>query len=305
MLEQFSTGEGHVSIYRETAKNIRSFLKKGIQLVITRNRDLNSIVRNKGLSNQEFLGRVREYLPSQTGICETDATGNCLGEIFLDEITENTFYRFDSEAVLAFSHTIEDFALEEGAGSLLAAVQTPEQFELVRERYWQLAATLEEVEIITAGKLSRCHDHLKCCNDTKRSVQKYWMVLFTGKTFQAMLLCEQKNDAKNFDEKYFIGFYTFNARLVTQAREDMADALGGRCPELRQFAHAHKIDRAVKHLKVEFGREKKALEIAIQKLQSHDHEYQSHHFLADLDKTLARLNRLQSHLPEMIAGKDD
>lgn len=264
-----------------------------------------SIVRNKGLSNHDFLGRVREYLPSQTGICETDHDGNCLQEIPLEQIAENTFYRFDSDALLAFSHTIEDFALEEGNGKLLAALQTPEQFEPVRERYWQLAATLDDVEVITVGRLPRCHGRLKCCNDAKGLVKKFWMVLYDGKNFRAMFLCEQANDAEDFDRKHFTGFYTFNSRLITQAREDMADALGGHCPELRQFAHAHKIDRAAKHLKIEFAREKKALEIAIQKLRNHGEEYQSHHFLADLDKTLERLNRLQSHLPEMIAGKHD
>lgn len=262
-----------------------------------------SNVRNKGLSNQDFLGRVREYLPSQTGICETDSAGNCLREILLDQIEENTFYSFNSNALLAFSHTIEDFALEDGVGTLLAAMQTPEQFESVRERYWQLAATLDQVEIITSGKLSRCHGRLKCCNDAKGLAQKFWMILFEGKQNQAMLLCEQTNAVQNFDDKQFIGFYTVNSRLISQAREDMADALGGRCPELRQFAHAHKIDRAAKHLKVEFDREKEALEIAAQKLRSHGEAYQSHHFLADLDKTLERLTRLQSHLPEMIAGK--
>lgn len=264
-----------------------------------------SVVRNKGFSNQDFLGRVREYLPSKTGIIETDASGNFLDEIPLEQVIENTFYRFDSDALLAFSHTLEDLALEEGSGALLAALQSPEQFDLVRDRYWQLAATLDEVEVITSGKLSRCHDRLKNCHDARRLVQKFWMVLYEGKNFQALFLCEQANDAEKFEEKQFVGFYTFNSRIVTQAREDMADALGGRCPELRQFAHARKIDRAAKHLKIEFAREKEAMEIAIEKLRNHGEDYQSHHFLADLDKTLERLNRLQTHLPEMIAGKHD
>jgi hypothetical protein len=262
-------------------------------------------VRNKGFSNHDFLGRVREYLPSKTGITETDASGNFLDEIPLEQVVENTFYRFDSDAILAFSHTLEDFALEEGRGKLLAALQNSAQFEPVRERYWQLAATLDDVEIITAGKPSRCHSRLKCCNDAQGLVEKFWMILYEGTNFQALFLCQQANDAENFDAKQFIGFYTFNSRLVSQAREDMADALGGHCPELRQFVQARKIDRAAKHLKIEFAREKEALEIAIEKLRSHGENYQSHHFLADLDKTLERLNRLQTHLPEMIAGKHD
>ncbi|MEO5802189.1 MAG: DICT sensory domain-containing protein [Verrucomicrobiota bacterium] len=257
-------------------------------------------MRNKGLSKREFLDRVREYLPGETGVFETNGAENLPGQISLEQIEENTFFLFDSEALLAFSHAIEDFALEEASGSLLATMQSWEQFEPHRERYWQLAATLQEVEIIAAGKFPRRNGFLKFCNDAKKLVKQFWMVLYQSDEIQVMFLCEQANDAKKFGEKQFIGFYTFNPRIITQAREDMAESLGGRCPELQQFAQSRKIDRAAKHLKVEFGREKKAMEIATQKLQSQEEKYQPKHFLADLEKILERLNRLQTHLPELI-----
>ncbi len=273
-------------------------------LVSSRHADLHCGVRNKGLSNQEFLGRVREYLPEETGICETDGSGKCPHEITLHTLEENTFYLFDSNALLAFSHTVEDFAFDEAEGSFLAATQTGAQFEPHRDRYRQLAATLDEVEVIACGKLPRRHNRLKFCNDANSRVKKFWLMAYEGPKCQAMFLGEQSNDAENFDDKKFTGFYTFNPRIISQAREDMAEALAGRCPELRQFAQLHKIDRAAKQLKVEFARENKAMEIAIKKLR-HGKKYQQRHFLADLNKTLERLNGLKTHLPEMIAGKND
>ena len=261
-------------------------------------------MRNKGLSNHEFLTGVREYLPSENGIYETDCSGNSLETIPFKHIEENTFYLFDSDALLAFTHTIEDHALEAANGSLIAAMQDAKQFEPQRERYWQLAATIDDVQVIANGKLPPRSGRLKFCNDGKALVKSFWMVLYQGRKSQAMLLCEQVNDSKIFDEKKFIGFYTFNSRIISQAREDFAELLSGGCPELRRFAELHKIDRAAKHLKVEFDREKKAMEIAIQKLQSHE-KYQPKHFLAELNKTLERLNRLQTHLPELIVGKND
>lgn len=254
---------------------------------------------NKGLSNDKFLGRVREYLISENGICETDSQGKSATAIPLDNVRENNFYLFDSDSLLAFGHTIEDLALEEASGSLLAAMQDAAQFDPYRERYWQLATTLDDVQLVATGKLARL-GKVKFCADAKELVKKFWMVLYEGPKFQAMLLCEQMNDAKKFEEKKFVGFYTFNPRIIAQAREDMAESLGGDCPGLKRFAGLQQMDQAAKKIKVGFAREKEAMDIAIQKLQSHEKHYRVHHFVADLNKTLERLNRLQTHLPELI-----
>jgi hypothetical protein len=256
-------------------------------------------VANKGLSNCEFLGRVQEYLASENGISDTDLNGQNPNAISLDAIQENNFYLFDSDSLLAFGHTIEDLALEDGNGRLLAAMQDCAQFEPHRERYWQLAATLDDVQLVATGKLARA-GKLKFCNDAKELVKNFWMVLYEGKKFLAMLLCEQANTAEKFDEKKFAGFYTFNPRIISQAREDMAEALAGDCVGLKRFARLQRIDQTAKKIKIEFAREKEAIDIAIGKLQNHGKDYHAKHFLEDLNKTLERLNRLQTHLPELI-----
>lgn len=271
-----------------------------LPLVTTARAHLHYSVRNKGFSNQEFIGRVRECLPEENGIYETDASGNCLEPVRLSGLEENTFYLFDSDAALAFSHAVEDLALEDASGNLLAAMQNFAQFESNRERYGQLSATLEKVEVIACGKMPRRNGRMKFCRDANGLVKKFWMTLYEGKKSQAMFLGEQSNAAEVFDDKMFTGFYTFNPRIVAQTRDDMAESLAGRCPELRQFAQLHRIDRAAKHLKIEFAREKAAMDIAMGKLQGHGKKYQGKHFLSDLNKTLERLNRLQTHLPELV-----
>jgi len=50
----------------------------------------------------------------------------------------------DAEAAMAIGHAIEDLALEEANGSLLGAFQGSEYFEPHRERYRQLAATIDQ-----------------------------------------------------------------------------------------------------------------------------------------------------------------
>ncbi|MEO6034400.1 MAG: DICT sensory domain-containing protein [Verrucomicrobiota bacterium] len=277
-------------------------MKKGFPLVSTRNADLKCSVRNKGLSNSEFLNRAREYLILENAIYETDERGNSSIPVALEEMEENAFYLFDADALLALTQTIEDLAMEEGGGTLLAAIQDGGLFEQHRDRYWQLGATLEDVQIISSGKLARTGS-LKVCHDAKGLVKKFWMVLYEGRRFQALLLCEQSNKSEKFEGKKFVGFYTFKPRIILQAREDIGDALGGRCPDLTQFTRMQKIDRATKKLKVEFARETKAMDIAVKKLQSQEKKYHTKHFLADLNKTLERLNRLQTHLPEIIAGR--
>lgn len=258
----------------------------------------------KGFSNSEFLDRAREYLVLGNAIYETDEQGNSSIPVLLEEIEENTFYLFDADALLALSQTIEDLALEEGSGSLMTSIQDGDHFAQHRDRYWQLATTLDDVQLISSKKLPRT-GALKTCHDAKGLVKKYWMVLYEGTRFRALLLCEQVNDAETFEEKQFVGFYTFNSRIIAQARQDMGEALGGRCPDLKDFAQRQKIDRATKKLRVEFAKETQAMDVAIKRFRGHERKYQAKHFLDDLNKTLERLNRLQTHLPEMIVGSHE
>ena len=113
------------------------------------------VVSKKNFSNDALLSRVREYLPMDALVRETDVDGNATGDEAPRAFAPNTFYVFDAEALGAFCHGIEDLALEAANGSLLAAFQTFENFKAHRERYCHLAVTVDSVEVLGAGPV-RC-----------------------------------------------------------------------------------------------------------------------------------------------------
>jgi hypothetical protein len=260
------------------------------------------VLKSKALSHSEFVERIQEYLPSNAEICRTDAEGRSDGTNVGSDVSENDFYLFDAEALSALSHAIEEIALEEARGEFLAAIQNFDQFESLQERLWQLAATLDNVQIIASGTTPQPHGHLKFCNAGQSLLNNFWILLFKGPENQILFLCEQANKTANFDEKKFIGFYTFNPRVIELAREEIVGLLGGKCPELRQFSRLYKLDQAAKRLKIEFAREQETLELAFRKLKAGSEMYDSKHFLRDLDKTLERLTELKNRLPELIVG---
>ena len=253
------------------------------------------------LTNGSFLDRVEEYLPANATIRETDCSKEPSETLSIEVLSPNAFLCFDSDATIAFSRAIEDFAIEEGHGKFLAAFQNADQFEARHERYRQLARLLHEVQIIATGKIIRRTDNLKYCDDTKALLKKFWVVIYEGMRNRVMFLAEQSNDTASLEEKQFTGFYTFDQKVISQARTDIAELLGGHCPDLKDFQRLRQLDRAAKRLNVEFSRENKKLDLAIRKLRD-DKKYQSQHFIEDFDKTLQRLTELKAHLPELIGG---
>ena len=173
---------------------------------------------------------------------------------------ENHLYLFDAEALLAASHAIEELALEEANGTLLAAMQGFKHFEPHRERYWQLAATLADVRVIAHGKQPPRHGHLKFIATSHKALGPVWTVLYQGQRRQAMLVCRQTNRAKTFEEKRFEGCYTFNRELIARVRQDLEQILAGRAPRMREFERLLAIDQAAKKLAAEFTREHKAVD---------------------------------------------
>src|SRR5207249_11388916 len=87
---------------------------------------------------------------------------------------ENHFYLFDAEAILAASHAIEELALEQANGTLLATMQRFKQFEPHRERYWQVAPTLADVRLIAHGKQPPPHGHSKFTATNPHATPPFW-----------------------------------------------------------------------------------------------------------------------------------
>jgi hypothetical protein len=260
------------------------------------------VLKKKPLSNEGFLRHVRDYLPMDASVWNTDETGKPASCAITAGMVENHFYLFDGEATLAASHAIEELALEEATGFLLATMQHFRNFEPHRERYWQLAATLEEAWVIAKGKRPPRHGHLKFIGQQGRTLAPFWTVLYQGHNRQAMLVCRQVNDAKEFEQKRFEGFYTFNPGLIVRVRQDIEELLAGRAGGMREFERMRAIDRAAKRLGAQFAREHRVVEDALRRLQIGGDRYEAQQFAADLEKSLNRLKLLTNKLPDLVGA---
>lgn len=249
-------------------------------------------------SNLEFLRRVEDYLPADAEVRTVDHNGQPESPREVEALRGDTFYHLDCEAMLAASHAIEDLALEEGNGSFLATFRDFTTFSQARERYALLAATIDEVIIVAGGRKPRPCCRIQFIPAHDSVIRDFWTVLYQGRHTQAMLLTRQANSASLATERKYVGFYTFDARLVARVRRDIVDLLSGAVPNLREYDRMHAIDHTVKHTRAVFFRERQELETALLKLRMKRAGYQTRHFAHDLDRILDRLQRIKSCLSE-------
>jgi len=201
----------------------------------------------------------------------------------------------------AIGHAIEDLALEEGNGQVMSAFQDFANFETHRERYCQLAATVDRVQALAAGPKPRAARRIQFLRDAKSAGRAFWMVSYEGRHRHALLVCRQMNRPKHFEDGIYTGFYTFDPRLVARFRKDMMDSAKGIDSGLREFGRLQALDHAAKQIQQEFAREKETLSAAFRELMCSGGEYHADSFAADLDKGLSRLLQWKTRLPEMLA----
>jgi hypothetical protein len=248
-----------------------------------------------------FLASIREYLPMDAVIRETDAKGNAGANALYGELAESTFYIFDADAMCAIGHAIEDLALEEGNGQVMSAFQSFANFEAHRERYCQLAATIDRVQVLAAGTKPRAARRIQFIRDVRSAGKAFWMVSYEGRHRHALLVCRQMNRPEYFEDGIYTGFYTFDLQLVERFRKDLIESARGAGSGLREFGRLQALDRAAKQIQQEFAREKETLSAAFRKLMRSGGEYHAESFAADLDKGLSRLLQWKTRLPEMLA----
>jgi len=262
------------------------------------------VLKKKPLSNEVFLRHVRDYLPMDASVWDTDEKGKPSSCALTAGMVEHHFYCFDAEAILAVSHAIEELALEEANGFLLATMQEFKNFEPHRERYWQLAATLEDAWVIAKGRRLPRHGQLKFIATDDTTLAPFWTVLYQGHHREAMLVSRQVNGAKIFEQKRFDGFYTFHPSLILRVRRDIEEILRGRASRMREFERLRAIDRAAKRFGAEFAREHKAVEQALRKMQIAGDRYEARDFAVDLERSLKRLKHLTGRLPGLTGAAD-
>ena len=124
----------------------------------------------------------------------------------------------DSEAMLAISHAIADIAAETHEGELIATFQDFQNFLPEKNRYIGLAEDLDAVRIWGCGEVPKKCGKIDFVQTTEERLRRYWLVLFDSEHTRAVLLCKQVNKAAKFEDKKFIGFYSFNPYLVQSIR---------------------------------------------------------------------------------------
>ena len=124
----------------------------------------------------------------------------------------------DSEAMQAISYAIEDIAAEESRGELIATFQDFKNFQPHRKRYTSLAEDLDAVRVWGSGKVPEKCGKVDFIQAHEQRLLRYWLVLFDSEHTRAVLLCKQVNRAVKFEDKKFLGFYSFNPYLVQSIR---------------------------------------------------------------------------------------
>ena len=122
------------------------------------------------------------------------------------------------EAMLAISHAIEDIAAEERQGELIATFQDFKNFLPYRNRYMSMAEELDAVRVWGCGDVPKKCGKVDFIQADEERLLRYWLVLFDSENTRAVLLCKQVNKATAFEDKKFLGFYSFNPYLVQSIR---------------------------------------------------------------------------------------
>jgi len=124
----------------------------------------------------------------------------------------------DADAMLAISYAIEDIAGEERQGELIATFQNFDNFLPHKVRYMSLAEDIDAVRVWGCGKPPQKCGKVDFIVADDPKLLRYWLVLFDSPKTRAVLLCKQVNKAEKFEDKKFLGFYSFNPYLVQSIR---------------------------------------------------------------------------------------
>lgn len=249
--------------------------------------------------NSDFLSRVDEYLPTDAAVIAVDASEQSEPVASVDLLNGNTFYLFSSDALLAASHAIEDLALDEANGMLLAVLQDFDHFTAERERYALLAATLDGVQVVGYGRKPRHCGRVQFIAASQSALKDFWVVMYQGRHTQALVMSRQTRRTRAFEDRTFVGFYTFDARLIARVRRDIECLLHGESPDLHEYDRLRQIDRTVKEVRMVLHQEQLALESSLDKLQFG--RLQPRVLASRIDSIVNRLQTIKNMLPESIA----
>lgn len=251
--------------------------------------------RRPPISLDDFLSRVREYLPAKL----SRGVGGAAAQEADYPSRANTFGTFDSETMLALTHAVEDLALEDACGRLLSSFQDFAKFHAHRERYAQIAATLDEVLVVGVGRKPRPCAQVQFLNSDGTVLTKYWMVMYQGSRLNALTISHQVNQAERIPDKLFRGFFTFDSRWIGRIRREVLDAVAGRRPAMPYFGRLSALDLAERQIRTGLGAELAHLEASVERMRHHP-QLSPRFFLTELNQALNRLTQLRDLVPPLF-----
>ena len=126
----------------------------------------------------------------------------------------------DPEAMLAISHAIEDIAGDIRKGELDRDVPGFQKFPPGEKSLHQpgRGSRCRRARVgATATCLKNC-GKIDFVQTEEERLRRYWLVLFDSPDARAVLIGRQVNKATKFEDKKFVGFYSFNPYLVQSIR---------------------------------------------------------------------------------------
>lgn len=129
---------------------------------------------------------------------------------------------FNNGAMLALSHSIEDLANEAKGGELIVTFQDFSNFEPRRQRYFKMARKLNSIRIWGQGMLPDDCSGVDFVPVLHPEIMRYWVVIFSGKKTNAILVGKQINTTKDIEKKYFMGFYSLNPFVVQSLKRSFS-----------------------------------------------------------------------------------
>lgn len=248
--------------------------------------------------NQTFLPRMGEYLSGRArawGLTSSGELGTCFVPVQLDS---DELYGLDADAMLAITHGIEDLALEKAKGKLIVSFQDLKHFEDHREKYRQLAATIEEVMVLGTGQTPRPENRIQFRNVSHAVLQRFWLVIYQGASEQIMLAGFQLNDTGFIPDKRFLAYYTFEASAIERMLGDIEAILAGEGDVLREFDRVRSVGQALLDLREGFHNEREALAEKLKELRYSGRMAQE--FLDQYDVSLERLQQLKQRFATLF-----
>ncbi|MDX6765276.1 MAG: DICT sensory domain-containing protein [Candidatus Methylacidiphilales bacterium] len=173
-------------------------------------------------TQSRFVSKLKPYVQSLDSRClpvrrQTGKKAATLGELVAMPKGDVT-HVFNNEAMLAISHAIEDLAGEVREGELISTFQNLKNFLPQRKRYVGLSRDLDAVRVWGSGMIPARCPSIDFIPIFRPELERYWIVLFSSPEHHAVLVCRQINEAKDFSDKVFAGFYSFNPFLTESIR---------------------------------------------------------------------------------------